>query len=65
MSPYGTPTVEEVSALRAYAAGHGRTWKAQLLQDWMTGRSTGELQRVRNNLGPTWLIRFKFTHPAI
>jgi hypothetical protein len=47
------------AALEAYANSHGRTWKSQLLDDWMTGRSEGELQQVRNIFGPRWLQRYK------
>lgn len=53
------PTQTQIEALKAYAAKNGRTWKSKLLNDWMTGRSSGELQHVRNCFGPTWLTKFK------
>jgi hypothetical protein len=53
-------TAEQLKALQDYAAEHGRTWKSQLNDDWMNGCVTGELQRIRNAFGPTWLLRFKF-----
>jgi hypothetical protein len=52
-------TPEQLAALRSYAAEHGRTWKSQLNDDWMNGRASGPLQQVRNQFGPSWLIRFK------
>src|SRR5690349_4719146 len=54
-------TPEQAAAIRAYAAQHGRTWKDQLLSDWMRAGSRtyrGEwcyLQQVRNQKGPSWL----------
>ena len=52
-------TIEQLEALRAYADTHGRTWKAQLNYEWMSGTASGALQQIRNSFGPTWLIRFK------
>lgn len=53
------PTPEQLAALSAYAAEHGRTWKSQLNDDWMNGRASGPLQQVRNQFGPSWLVRFR------
>lgn len=53
------PTTEQLFALIVYANGHGRSWKSQLRNDWMTGRVTGDLQQIRNQFGPSWLARFK------
>ncbi len=50
-------------AVLAYAAEHGRNWKSDLSADWMRaaarvrGEHSGELQQVRNTLGPSWLRR--------
>jgi hypothetical protein len=52
-------TPEQLAALRAYAAEHGRTWKSQLNDDWMNGRASGPLQQIRNQFGPSWLLRFR------
>jgi hypothetical protein len=52
-------TAEQMRALQAYASTHGRTWKAQLNHEWMTGTARGTLQQVRNTFGPTWLVRFR------
>lgn len=49
-------------ALAAYAAKHGRTWKATLREAWM-GRAphddTGVLRELRNTHGPEWLKSFR------
>jgi|SRR5882724_13204734 len=55
---------KQYAALLAYAASHGRTWKAQLNHAWMTGQydagdDSSALQQVRNSFGPSWLVRFK------
>ena len=61
------PTPEQAAALKAYAKQHGRLWKGELRNAWMTGvydRATierehdGLLQQVRNTLGPSWLITY-------
>ncbi len=59
-----SPTEEQIEALRAYAKEHGRTWKADLNHDWMTGQAFGALQQIRNQFGPSWLVRFSFKSPA-
>jgi plasmid stability protein len=54
-------TDEELTALRAYAATHGRYWKAQLREAWMTASEPGILQALRNaaHFGPGGLIAFR------
>jgi hypothetical protein len=54
-------TPEELQALQAYAAKHGRNWKQALRDDWFgtSGRDAGELRVIRNTFGPSWLITFK------
>jgi hypothetical protein len=51
-------TAEQLAALRSYADEHGRTWKAQLNYEWMSGTASGPLQQIRNAFGPSWLVRF-------
>lgn len=51
-------TAEQLTALREYATLHGRTWKMQLLDDWMAARVPGPLQQLRNSRGPAWLNGF-------
>lgn len=60
------PTPEQVEALKAYAAYHGRNWKSQLHADWMKAGSAWDgpyylLQQVRNSFGPTWLNNMSLT----
>jgi hypothetical protein len=43
MSQMETLTAEQFDALRAYAEEHGRTWKAKLNHEWMTGQTWGPL----------------------
>lgn len=65
------PSVEQLEALRTFAAANGRNWKSNLRQAWMTGiydeyAGTGRrdlLQQVRNAFGPTWLVRFRLPDP--
>lgn len=54
-----TLTAEQMAAVKAYAAAHGRTWKAQLNYEWMSGTARGSLQQLRNTFGPSWLVRFR------
>ena len=54
------PTREQLQALEGYAARHGRQWKRQLLDDWLSGRDEREpqgplLRQLRNRFGPRWL----------
>lgn len=53
------PTAEEIDALRAFAAAHGRCWKAALRQRWMKANAPAILHGLRNRLGPSWLVRFR------
>lgn len=55
-------TNEQITALMRYATKHGRYWKAALGNAWETGiYSTGDnvpaLQQLRNNYGPSWLMK--------
>ena len=62
-------TLEQLTALREYAARHGRTWKSKLNDEWTNGWSAydetrydiGCLQQVRNQFGPGWLVSFRLT----
>ncbi len=61
-STVSTVTNEQLKALRDFAAIYGRCWKQELREAWMSGdgRDTGELRQLRNTLGPSWLISFRF-----
>jgi hypothetical protein len=60
------PTVEQLDALKKFAAIYGRNWKQELRDAWMSGdgRDIGELRQLRNTLGPSWLNRFQFPKEA-
>jgi len=53
-------SAEQMQALRAYAARHGRSWKAKLAKQWASSSAGPVLQTVRNQHGPAWLRSFKF-----
>jgi hypothetical protein len=62
------PTTEQLAALIQFAAENGRNWKSTLRACWMIGNyqtgtyyttaDTAALQQVRNEFGPSWLVRF-------
>jgi len=54
-------SAEQIDALRAFAKKHGRYWKSKLGEMWQGGRiDEGTILRgVRNQFGPTWLLRFR------
>ena len=67
---YRNITIEELDAVRAFAAAHGRTWKSQLNNTyWWNARiwrdddgSTRHgtvLHGLRNSLGCSWLRWFE------
>lgn len=41
-----------------------RSWKTQLLNDWLHDRDSGLVQFIRNQYGPQWLNRIKSIHFA-
>lgn len=64
-----TLTPAQLAALIRFAKAHGRCWKAPLRHAWETGvypsdQDTPSLQQVRNNLGPSWLVRFRLPRAA-
>lgn len=50
---------EQVADLQAYAAKHGRTWKAKLRDEWMRASASPTLHHLRNTHGPSWLDSFR------
>ena len=61
------PCAEQISAVKRFAAAHGRWWKHELRYCWETGRYSTSgvpsedvpwLQALRNVQGPKWLTRF-------
>lgn len=60
--PHAELDAEQVAALQAYAARHGRRWKSVLNNVWMGGApydDGGILRRLRNTHGPSWLQRYR------
>lgn len=55
---YPALNIDQLAAVAKYIRKHGRTWKSQLLNDWMNGKCQGELQQIRNSHGPSWLKNF-------
>lgn len=56
------PTAEQLAAVAAFAARHGRTWRADLAAAWLSGTDAAApgghlLRQVRNTYGPRWLRR--------
>jgi hypothetical protein len=59
-----TPSPEQLAALQAWANVYGTRWKASLHTAWeKAGQGyaayTPQLQQLRNNFGPSWLVRYK------
>lgn len=59
-------TREQVNALRDFERRNGRYWKSKLHDIWMTGDygyedDSASLQQIRNQFGPSWLVKFKFS----
>lgn len=60
------PTMSQIEALKQFAVANGRRWKSELNDLWMTGAydravlggaDSAYLQQVRNEFGPSWLVR--------
>ncbi len=56
------PSPDQLAAVAAFAARHGRTWRADLAAAWLSGADAREpdghlLRQVRNRFGPAWLRR--------
>jgi hypothetical protein len=65
---YRDLTADELEAVKAFAAEFGRNWKSRLSFDYWpsariyidrAGHEYPELHRLRNQLGPQWLARFR------
>lgn len=57
-------SAEQMAAIQQWAYRHGRKWKADLREAWMSGNygefeGSNYLQQVRNERGPSWLVGFR------
>jgi len=72
MKNVNEPTTKQIQALATFAAANGRTWKSALRHCWETGlyghyngtERSDLLQQVRNQFGPSWLVRFSLKKGA-
>lgn len=65
---YRDLSTEELEALRVFASENGRKWKDELANKYWfnarvyranNGKEYPVLHRLRNDLGPSWLYKFK------
>lgn len=66
-NPLEELTAEQRLAFLQYvqeAQASGRSWKAQLLNDWLRGDDSGSVQFVRDQFGLSWLERVQPVHLA-
>lgn len=64
-NPLDELTPEQRQALLRFIQEQERQeqpWKAQLLNDWLQGETSGEVQFIRDEFGPTWLERITPEH---
>lgn len=52
-------TIEQETALIAFARQHGRHWKLALNLRWASCTAGQVLQGVRNQFGPSWLAKYQ------
>lgn len=66
-NPLDALTADQRQAFLNYvqeAQESGRSWKAQLLNDWLRGDDSGPVQFVRDQFGLNWLERVRPVHLA-
>ena len=66
-NPLADLTDAQRTALLAFIAEQSqqnRSWKAQLLNDWLAGRDSGAVQFIRESFGVGWLERIQPIHVA-
>lgn len=65
-NPLDDLTPEQQQVLLEYINQFEQTdsWKAQLLDDWLQGRSSGPVQFIRDRFGPQWLEQIQPFHLA-
>ncbi|BAU42260.1 hypothetical protein [Leptolyngbya sp. O-77] len=66
-NPLDALTVDQRRAFLDYVQetqASGRSWKAQLLNDWLRGNDSGPVQFVRDQFGLNWLEQVRPVHLA-
>ncbi|AFZ45770.1 hypothetical protein PCC7418_3663 [Halothece sp. PCC 7418] len=64
-NPLDELTSDQREALLAFIVEQGeRPWKARILNDWLQGRDSGNVQFLREDYGPQWLNRVQPYHVA-
>ncbi|NBD33045.1 MAG: hypothetical protein GVY17_08810 [Cyanobacteria bacterium] len=64
-NPLDELTPEQRDALLEFIVDQGeQPWKAQILNDWLQGRDSGNVQFLREDYGPQWLNRVQPYHVA-
>lgn len=64
-NPLDELTPEQREALLEFIIAQGqRPWKAKILNDWLQGRDSGNVQFLREDYGPQWLNRVQPYHVA-
>ncbi|TAE52168.1 MAG: hypothetical protein EAZ76_12460 [Nostocales cyanobacterium] len=64
-NPLDELTPEELEAFLKFVKiqeEQNRTWKVQLLNDWLLGQDSGKVQFIRDNYGLQWLNRIESYH---
>ncbi len=64
-NPLDELTTEELAALLQFVkidTEINHTWKAQLLNDWLLGQDSGNVQFIRHRYGLQWLNRVELCH---
>lgn len=66
-NPLDDMTADQREVLLHFIRSQDRTsqaWKTQLLNDWLQGQDSGDLQFIRDLYGPQWLNRITSAHLA-
>jgi hypothetical protein len=64
-NPLDELSEEERRSLLTFIAeqdNQGTSWRAALLNDWLQGNDSGQVQFIRERYGPLWLDRITDTH---
>jgi hypothetical protein len=67
VNPLDELTPDQRQSFLQFVKAHeqqNRSWKIQLLNDWLQGRDSGPVQFIRDRYGPQWLNQIKPIHMA-